>query len=388
MSEKTISEQMLYYATNRKGSKDEPSTDGEIKSAGFTGRQKYYGPHRKESVTYGQITAAETGFPSLKCLNSVKDISIESNTDVLIFVHGFNTKFETSMLILQALATAVMNKKESERNITFMMYSWPSMGSPFAYMQDECSVQYSYPYFKQFMDELKAQVSDSSKIHLVAHSLGSQLVYRYLLDHDDKLGTVILSCPDLDYQTVAIDSERQKLSQSLSRGYILVSDIDSPLELSRALHGYTRLGRPALPSAKSLFWGTFRTGSIPNIVSTAAHAPELLARRALRRIQSGFRNPDKVWQEENIDKGIEFAENIKLYDFTMADRKKRAWGHSICIDLVSSLFLTDTPPIEWSEEVIVKIPDEFVECSIFPYARSTPYKSDEQKIFRYSRLKL
>ncbi|QQR60071.1 MAG: alpha/beta hydrolase [Candidatus Melainabacteria bacterium] len=133
--------------------------------------------------------------------------------------------------------------------------------SPFAYMQDECSVQFSYPYFKQFMDDL---------------------------DQNDKLGTVILSCPDLDYQTVAIDSERKKLSQSFDRGYILVSDIDSPLELSRALHGYTRLGRPALPSAKSLFWGTFGTSSIPNIVSTAAHAPELLARRALRRIQSGF----------------------------------------------------------------------------------------------------
>lgn len=127
------------------------------------------------------------------------------------------------------------------------------------------------------MDELKAHVSHSSRIHLVAHSLGSQLVYRYLLDQND-----------LDYQTVAIDSERKKLSQSFDRGYILVSDIDSPLELSRALHGYTRLGRPALPSAKSLFWGTFRTGSIPNIVSTATHAPELLARRALRRIQSGF----------------------------------------------------------------------------------------------------
>ncbi|QQR60208.1 MAG: alpha/beta hydrolase [Candidatus Melainabacteria bacterium] len=71
-----------------------------MKSAGFTGRQKYYGPHRKDSLTYEQIDTGESVSPSLKRLNSIKDISIESSSDVLIFVHGFNTKFETSMLTI------------------------------------------------------------------------------------------------------------------------------------------------------------------------------------------------------------------------------------------------------------------------------------------------
>ncbi len=221
------------------------------------------------------------------------------------------------------------------------------MGSPFAYMQDECTAQFSYTHFKQFVDEITALIGSSSRLHFVGHSLGCQLIYRYLLDRDfskseatldntDRendarrskettkgAGTVIFSCPDLDYQTVSIDSEREKFSRSIDRAFILVSDVDGPLELSRALHGYTRLGRPALPSAKSLFWGTFRTGSIPNIISTAVHMPEIIVQRTLKRIACGFRNPDEIWQEENKDKGIEFAENISLYDFTIADRRQR-----------------------------------------------------------------
>ncbi|MBX9667732.1 MAG: hypothetical protein K2X93_08950 [Candidatus Obscuribacterales bacterium] len=166
----------------------------------------------------------------------------------------------------------------------------------------------------------------------------------------------------------------------------MVSDVDRPLELSRALHVYTRLGRPALPSAASLFWGTFRTGSIPNIVSTAVHTPDIIARRALKRVRSGFRNPDDVWKEENRHRATKFAENVHLYDFTIADQTQRYVGHSIYFDLIASFFNTGKPPTDWDEETIVKIPDEFVECSLVPYARSTPYKREEQNIFLYRKI--
>ncbi len=400
----------LYYVTNRKGSKDEPVDSNGQKSKVTVARQKYYGPFRNEKLTYGKYTMNGDGEPVLKRINGCADIPLDADSSVLVFVHGFNSSFARFTKVVAKLAETIRSEGDAGTNpnevpvrdstrlqkLVTIMYSWPSMGSPFAYMQDECSVQYSYAHFKQFIDEITALVGKTSRIHFVAHSLGCQLVYRYLLDRNFKesdneqaaraAGTVIFSCPDLDYQTVSLDSEREMFSRSIDRGYILVSDVDGPLELSRALHGYTRLGRPALPSATSLFWGTFRTGSIPNIISTAVHMPEIIVRRTLKRINCGFRNPDEIWQEENKEKGIEFAGNISLYDFTIADRRQRRIGHSICIELIASLFKNGRPPKDWAEEAIVKVPDEFVECLVIPYARSQPYQEDEHKLFIYTKL--
>lgn len=400
-------ETTIYYATNRKGSKDEPLDGNGQKGAITVARQRYYGPFRNEKLTYGRYTLVE-GEPVLEKLTGCAEVPLTEDTDVLVFVHGFNSPFARYTKVVAKLAESIksdLGTRTSQRqiakstvpqNLITILYSWPSMGSPFAYMQDECSVQYSYPHFKQFIAEITALVGSTSRIHFVAHSLGCQLVYRYLLDRSftplnsslstKAAGTVIFSCPDLDYQTVALDSERDMLSRSMDRGFILVSDVDGPLELSRALHGYTRLGRPALSSARSLFWGTFRTGSIPNIVSTVVHMPEIIVRRTIKRINCGLRNPDKIWQETNKDKGVQFADNITLYDFTIADRRQRRIGHSICIELIASLFNNGCAPKDWTEEAIVKVPDEFVECLVIPYVRSQPYEADDHKLFIYKKL--
>ncbi|MGD9680322.1 MAG: alpha/beta fold hydrolase [Candidatus Obscuribacterales bacterium] len=356
------------------------------KSESSSRRQKYYGPFRSDKLVFGSYRSIDIGEPRLEHLNGVSAFPIEPDTRVLVFVHGFNSRFDVEAKLMLELSDSIASP-----DTLLILYSWPSMGSPFAYMQDECSVQYSYSHFKEFLDELSRRLDDPARLHLVAHSLGCQIVYRYIMEKVDAgkgqvAGTVVMSCPDLDYQTVSRDRERQRFAASIERGFILVSDVDAPLEISRALHGYTRLGRPSLSSARSLFWGTFRTGSIPNIISTAAHAPELIARRAIGRIRNGFKDPDKLWQKENKEKGIAFADNVHLYDFTVADVKQRRLGHSVCIELISSLYRNGGPPSEWSEEEVVKMPDEFVECTILPYSRSQPYGEEEQKLFLYKRV--
>ncbi len=386
-------QRVLYYATDRKGSRNEPHGDASAPSTSV-GRQEYFGPFRNDELTFGRYKLDSLGQLSLERLPELESLPIDEETDVVVFVHGFNSEFATYLKVLGGIAQSIETSSDYDsRKTVFLLYSWPSMGSPFAYMQDECSAQYSYPKFESLIDSIRNYTKCSSKIHLVAHSLGAQIVHRYLLRRDTgdtsfekRAGTVILSCPDLDYLTATLNTEREKLSKSVDQAYVMVSDVDRPLELSRALHGYTRLGRPALPSAASLFWGTFRTGSIPNIVSTAVHTPDIIARRALKRVRSGFRNPDDVWKEENKHRAITFAENVHLYDFTVADQTQRYVGHSICFDLIASFFNTGKPPTDWEEETIVKIPDEFVECSLVPYARSTPYKREEQNIFLYRKI--
>jgi len=389
-------DRVLYYVTDRKGSRGEPLDDvGVWVASKAAGQQKYFGPFRNDKLTYGKYSFDEDGQPVLCKLDSADSIPIEADSNVFVFVHGFNSQFAVCLEVLSALESAInsgsMKKRKSAQSrddVIFILYSWPSMGSPFAYMQDECTAQYSYAHFKKFMDEICSRVADRKQIHLVAHSLGCQFVYGYLMNEKagkgKAAGTVVLSCPDLDYQTVSLEDARRKFSSRIERGYVLVSDVDGPLEISRALHGYTRLGRPAMSSAKSLFWGTFRTGSVKNILSTAAHAPEMFARRAAQRARGG--DIDAAWSEANKDKGVAFAKNIQLYDFTLADRLEKSGGHTICVDLIASLFKNGSPPVDWTEETIVKMPDEFVECSIFPYSRTKPLEQGDPELFAFRKL--
>lgn len=332
-------ERTLYYATNRR-----PMTD-----AFQTSSQRFYGPYRSATVSFGTYSM-NNGDVQPGQLPDIESIPITAESKVLIFVHGFNSQFDSYLKIFANLVSAIEEVETVDENRIYLLYSWPSMGSPFAYMQDECSVQFSYPQFRRVMESIQARLTRRDQVSFVAHSLGCQLVYRYLMEIDSNGGaskvadSVVFSCPDLDYQTVTLDSEREALSHAISRGYILVSDIDVPLEISRALHGYTRLGRPSMSTPKSLFWGAFRTGSIENIVGTFVHAPEIIARYAVKSALLGFRNPDEAWKEENQDKAITFADNVNLFDFTLVDQQSQDLGHSLSLELIASLLQKDRLP--------------------------------------------
>lgn len=374
----------LYYVTNRKesspaGLRFEPGKSGQ--------RYRFFGPHRSQDLAVGQFTIDHDEIVLTK-IAGIESIEITPDSRVVVFVPGYNTRFADSLRVLNQLQQALL----STSDLVCILFSWPSMGSAFAYMQDECSVQFSYPHFKQLVDSIAKRVSSHSQISLVGHSLGCQLVHRYVLDRAAReaksAGMVVLASPDIDYQTATLESERLKFSAGIDSGFILVSDVDGPLEVSRSLHGYTRLGRPSLSTMRSLFWGTFRTGSLSNIFSTLAHVPIFLMEQAVRWVKCGLKDPDQIWQEQNQGNGIAFADNISLFDFTRADRMQRRFGHTICVDLVASLLSSGSPPAGWDQRTIVKIPDEYGyrECFLLPYSRHNPYGQDQVTLFSYRQL--
>ncbi len=105
-----------YYVTDRKGSKDEPVDGDGQKPAVSVARQKYYGPFRNEKLTYGKYTMNGNGEPLLERITGCAELPLDASTDVLVFVHEFNSPFARYTKVVAELAEAIRGNHDSEGN--------------------------------------------------------------------------------------------------------------------------------------------------------------------------------------------------------------------------------------------------------------------------------
>jgi esterase/lipase superfamily enzyme len=98
----------------------------------------------------------------------------------LLYVHGFNNSFA------DALGTAALIKAQSNYTGPIFAFSWPSNERPKAYFDDLDRSEQSEAYLRAFLVSILRD-ADISRLDIVAHSMGSQLVLRVL----DSLGTLL-----------------------------------------------------------------------------------------------------------------------------------------------------------------------------------------------------
>ncbi len=162
--------------------------------------------------------------------------------DVLVYLHGYSKTFKTV-----ARNAALMSYEMNYRG-TSVLYSWPSRGTATGYATDLVTADWSATKFTQLLREL-SQREDVGNIHIMAHSMGHRIMFSSLAElstdqeflAQDKLGEIIMMAPDYDTDTF---SERVlphllKLNTRLS---LYVSDHDVPLQASRRISRYPRLG--------------------------------------------------------------------------------------------------------------------------------------------------
>jgi esterase/lipase superfamily enzyme len=163
--------------------------------------------------------------------------------DLLLFVHGFNTTFEKA-----ARRTAQMAVDMSFPG-TAAFFSWPSDGSMARYVADREDAEWSAYDLAAFLETLEARPR-SGRLHVIAHSMGNQVLVRALLDvsrrrppgSEPLLDNVILAAPDVDADLFTARLAPQILH--LARRFTLyVSDKDVALDAS-AILGVRRLGMP------------------------------------------------------------------------------------------------------------------------------------------------
>lgn len=161
---------------------------------------------------------------------------------LLVFVHGFNNRFENAVYRLAQIA------HDSGTGAAPLLFTWPSRGSVFAYGYDKESTNYSRTALENVL-QTASNDRAVGEITLLAHSMGTWLTVESLRQMairnggvPRKIANVILAAPDLD-----IDVFRQQLADmgpDRPKFTIFVSRDDRALSVSRRLSGNVdRLGQ-------------------------------------------------------------------------------------------------------------------------------------------------
>ncbi len=159
--------------------------------------------------------------------------------EAFVFVHGFNTSFESAARRTAQLAYDVGFDGAP------IMYSWPSDGAALRYTSDETDAAWSVPNLEAFLKEV-AQEAGARQIHVVAHSMGSRVLAGALTriaytESDPILGHIIFTAPDIDADIFGRDIA-PLLPATATRATLYASSDDRALIASRKVHGYPRAG--------------------------------------------------------------------------------------------------------------------------------------------------
>jgi esterase/lipase superfamily enzyme len=131
-----------------------------------------------------QLVAEIAGFPALAA-SGASDIQ----QHVTLFVHGYNTAWQDAVASYQALSTALFTGDQGLG--TLILFTWPSQGSPLAYLADRQEVDDSaadladvltalYDYLQVVQAQTIRNVDRAcrAKTSIIAHSLGNYLVQK------------------------------------------------------------------------------------------------------------------------------------------------------------------------------------------------------------------
>ena len=170
--------------------------------------------------------------------------------DILLYVHGFNSRFDDTMVTLARLWQA------TEETTVPVAFSWPS-GNPgaFGYFKDREGGEFAIFHIKRTL-RILASVPGLRDIHVVAHSRGSQVVTTALREmviadraagrdprNSLKVDNLILAAPDLDFSIVRQRLIAERFGPAFGRITVYINPGDSALGLAQLLLAGVRFGR-------------------------------------------------------------------------------------------------------------------------------------------------
>ncbi len=196
------------------------------------------GDPSREFVT---VRAAEIDVATTRRLFAERIRASGHGGRVLLFVHGYNTRFEDAVMRFAQIA------QDSGAPAVPVLFTWPSRGQLLAYTYDRESATYSRDALEAVIDEIDRHPG-VREISVLSHSMGNWVTIEALRQSairrgrlPGKLRDVMLAAPDLDVdvfarQMAAIGPHRPRFTLFASRD-------DQALGLSRRIWGdVPRLG--------------------------------------------------------------------------------------------------------------------------------------------------
>ncbi|OCP19795.1 MULTISPECIES: alpha/beta hydrolase [unclassified Ensifer] len=191
-----------------------------------------------------------TDFATLKADELTKDdakawlnASVRKSPDrsVLVFIHGFNNRFEDSVYRFAQIV------HDSDVKSAPVLVTWPSRGSLLAYGYDRESTNYTRNALESLFQHLAAD-KEVKEVSILAHSMGNWLTLealRQMAIRNDRLPAkfknVMLAAPDVDVDVFR--SQIEDMGDQHPQFTLFVSQDDRALAFSRRVWGdIPRLG--------------------------------------------------------------------------------------------------------------------------------------------------
>lgn len=212
---------------------------------------------------------------------------------VLLFVHGYNTRFEEAVYRFAQIV------HDSGADVTPVLFTWPSRGRLLQYGYDHESASYSRDALESVLQALQRD-RDVGEISILAHSMGNWVTLEALRQMairngqiGSKIENVMLAAPDVDF-----DVFRRQIAEIGIRPSVFTlfaSRDDDALAASRRFWGNTRLGAVnpnAPPYREVLDRDRVRAIDLTNVASsdplghsTFASSPEVVRSIGMRLAQ-------------------------------------------------------------------------------------------------------
>ena len=203
-----------------------------------------------ELAKYALITRI-TAAGQERFLSQLDDALIDRDSySLLLFVHGFNTRFEDALIRSAQLSTDLSRRDVFDVGVP-TLFSWPSAGNVSLedYQGDRDRSLASAAYLEQFLELLTAN-ADVDRINIVAHSMGNRVLTQALEDFAaDYLEThgesgiefrIILVAADVDREI--FDATAGIIDNMRANITIYTSDADKALQVSNIVNQKMRLG--------------------------------------------------------------------------------------------------------------------------------------------------
>jgi esterase/lipase superfamily enzyme len=158
----------------------------------------------------------------------------------LIFIHGYNVDFDS------AIYRAAQLKFDLKFRGPVIAYSWPSRASILGYFVDRTNAEWSSQHLREFLQQI-AERSGARRLHVIAHSMGSQ-VLAYALRDGGRLSVasapalqeIVLAAPDIDARIFG--QIATAIRQNAQRVTLYASSSDRALFWSKFFNGERRAG--------------------------------------------------------------------------------------------------------------------------------------------------
>jgi esterase/lipase superfamily enzyme len=187
--------------------------------------------------------------PEAEWWSGLRDAANLRKGRVLLYVHGYRETFPSTAKDTVQMAAL------TQFDGPIIQYSWPSQGQLLSYAVDETNMYWDERNFRNFLTKL-ARAEWVKEIVIVSHSLGARLIIP-AVEYVDRTSTnadssnisnIILASPDVDREDFERDIAEEVLAlrrvNNDRRITVYASLNDKALAVSRAVHGYPRLGSP------------------------------------------------------------------------------------------------------------------------------------------------